>query len=199
MSGAKPKTVLGGKYKAALKVVKEAKLKSKTEAKTETKTESKSQTQLQRGQNTATRGQNTATRGQNDRIGDKGLPSIEEILLSKEDRDEFDSLVNTAAGKESNPFKTTLHKFTYELDPRNRVTSQFLNYFEFTAVSSIRAEQIQNHGQVFTDVTGLDDPKKMAMKEIHDRRCPLSIKRYINGNTFEVWDVNDMIHSDTYY
>ena len=97
--------------------------------------------------------------------------------------------------KESNKheFKPNLQKEIFFLRPDQRVTSEIITKFELCRVISIRAKQIEKDNLVFTDVTGLTDPIKMAEKEINDRKCPLSIVRKLNDNLAEKWDVNEMI------
>lgn len=97
--------------------------------------------------------------------------------------------------KESNKyeFKPNLQKELFFLRPEQRITSEMITKFEICRIISIRSKQIEKDNVVFTDVTGLTDPIKMAEKEIYDRKCPLSIIRKLNENVAEKWDVNEMI------
>jgi DNA-directed RNA polymerase I, II, and III subunit RPABC2 len=78
------------------------------------------------------------------------------------------------------------------VNPEDRITSNIMMLYEYTEILSIRSTQIQNGQQVYTNVDGLDDPVKMAEKEITDKRCPLSVRRYINNYEVEDWEVNEM-------
>jgi hypothetical protein len=77
-----------------------------------------------------------------------------------------------------------------------RKTSNFINLSEFTEATGLRASQIERGSHVFTDVTGLTDPIRMAHKEFHDRRSPLVLERVIevDGGTVYVehWKVREM-------
>jgi DNA-directed RNA polymerase subunit K/omega len=84
-------------------------------------------------------------------------------------------------------------KIQYIVNNSNRITSNILTIYEFTELIGIRATQISQGSPIFTDVTGLTDPMKMAKKEILDNKCPLSIKRYIGLDRYELWDPNIMV------
>jgi DNA-directed RNA polymerase subunit K/omega len=73
-----------------------------------------------------------------------------------------------------------------------RITIDFLTKYEFTEIISIRAKDIENDSIIFTNVDEEVDPIKMAKKEFWDKKCPLSIKRYLNKNVVEIWDVNEL-------
>jgi DNA-directed RNA polymerase subunit K/omega len=78
--------------------------------------------------------------------------------------------------------------------PENRITSDVMTLYEYTEIISIRSAQIQNGARVYTDVTGISDYIKMAEKEIKNRACPLSIRRFINANEAEDWEVNELTY-----
>lgn len=81
----------------------------------------------------------------------------------------------------------------------DRITSNFISLPEFTEATGIRASQIERGSHIFTDVTGMADPIKMAHKEFRDRKNPLILERVIetNGNIVYVehWKVRDMTYS----
>lgn len=81
--------------------------------------------------------------------------------------------------------------------PENRRTRRSITKKEFARVLGIRTKLIALYAKVFTDVTNLTDPKLMALKEIKDRKCPISIRREIginkeNKKIVEIWSVNEM-------
>lgn len=78
------------------------------------------------------------------------------------------------------------------LSPEKRRTSEIMTKFEYTKVVADRAEQIKNGSVCFTDVEGLSDPIEMAKKEVHDKKCPLDIRRMITDKIAERWHVNEM-------
>jgi DNA-directed RNA polymerases I, II, and III subunit RPABC2 len=79
----------------------------------------------------------------------------------------------------------------------DRVTDNRLQKTEMAAVLAWRAKQIADKGTHFVDSGGLHDPVQIAVKELYERRCPLSIRREI-GTTpsgdliVEEWKVREM-------
>lgn len=61
--------------------------------------------------------------------------------------------------------------------PENCMTTDILSEFEQTEIVSIRASQIAKYKNCFVDVSDLDDPVKMAKRELMMRKCPLQLKR----------------------
>jgi DNA-directed RNA polymerase subunit K/omega len=90
------------------------------------------------------------------------------------------------------------HKTIIVISPGDRRTSNIINDYEFTEAVGIRASQIERGSPVFTNVTGLKDPIKMARKEFFDRKNPLILERIIDqrGNIYKVehWKVREMTH-----
>ncbi len=91
--------------------------------------------------------------------------------------------------------------------PENRRTSSFMSKFEQTEHISIRATQIAQHNNCMVDITGLDDPIKMAKRELMMRMSPLVIERHVgemrnkNGEIesyYEHWSPNEMSFSTVY-
>jgi DNA-directed RNA polymerase subunit K/omega len=77
--------------------------------------------------------------------------------------------------------------------PEERITSNRLTIYELIELIGIRATQISQGSQIFTNVENILDPLDMAKKEIWDNKCPLSIKRYIGLDKYELWNPNDMV------
>ncbi len=73
-----------------------------------------------------------------------------------------------------------------------RKTSEKITKFEFTSIVSNRAKQIENGSIVFADIGDETDPIVMAEIEVRKKKCPLSIRRMLNYNIAEIWDVNEM-------
>jgi len=78
------------------------------------------------------------------------------------------------------------------LAPENRRTSEFMTKFECCNLISLRAKQIEDGGPIFVDEGELTDPREIAKLEIQQRKCPLSIIRYITDTIVEEWDANEM-------
>jgi len=90
--------------------------------------------------------------------------------------------------------------------PENRRTSHILSKFEMTEIISIRATQISQHSNCMVDITGLDDPIKMAQAELMSRRCPLILRRHVGDlkvrgeiqSYYEYFSPNEMQFSVSY-
>jgi len=90
----------------------------------------------------------------------------------------------------------------------NKITSHILNNFEMTEIVSIRATQIKNHNNCMVPVDDLDDPVKMAKRELMMRKTPLKLKRNVGYRYVpakdaymmhcEVWNPRDMEFSTQY-
>lgn len=83
-------------------------------------------------------------------------------------------------------------KYEIIVKSENRITSNILSIYEFIELISIRASQISNGSDVFTDINDISDPIEMAKKELIDNRCPLYVKRHIGLNKYELWSPNVM-------
>jgi DNA-directed RNA polymerase subunit K/omega len=94
--------------------------------------------------------------------------------------------------KENNSYKPVLQREIVIIDNKNRRTSDIMSKFEMTEIISHRAQQINNGGRCFTDTGDIIDPIAKARKELYDKKCPLSIFRYITDDICEVWTANEL-------
>jgi DNA-directed RNA polymerase I, II, and III subunit RPABC2 len=112
---------------------------------------------------------------------DEGPPELEVIRTEVKEKYEY------------NPIQTATIIY---VRPEERIMSEVMTKFEYTEIISIRAKQLEDHDQAFTDIGDLSDPLDMAKKEIADKRCPLSIvrERTTEGGVTiaELWHVNEM-------
>ena len=76
--------------------------------------------------------------------------------------------------------------------PEKRITSTIMSKAEYVKVLGIRATHIDHGAPVYTDITDITDTKEMAIKEIKEKKCPLSIRRFITNDICEIWSVNEM-------
>lgn len=91
---------------------------------------------------------------------------------------------------------------------KERISSDILNIFEITELVNSRIVQINEGGEVFTDVRDLTDATTMAQRELASRKCPLMVQRVMREKIdkpaakiyryVEDWDPNEMIHAVTY-
>lgn len=97
------------------------------------------------------------------------------------------------ATKERYEYKPMVHMEIIDRLPEDRITSEVMTKFEYAEIVSIRAKQIENGGDSYTDIGDLTDPIAIAKKEILDKRCPLDIRRMITDRIAERWHVNEMV------
>lgn len=76
--------------------------------------------------------------------------------------------------------------------PRNeRKFSELMSDAEYSAIEGIRVQQLKDGFTKYVSVEG--DELTIAIAEMIQRKCPLSIKReYPFSNKYEVWDVNEL-------
>lgn len=72
-----------------------------------------------------------------------------------------------------------------------RVTSECMTLYEYAMVIGTRATHISEGAPLYTDATGISNARDIAIKELDEKKCPLSISRKV-GNKLEVWEVNEM-------
>jgi len=85
-------------------------------------------------------------------------------------------------------YKPLTETKTIYVNPENRITSEVMTKFEYCQVISIRAKQLEDFDNPFTDVGDISDPIEIAKKEVMDK------VRTTNGQTTiaEKWQVNEM-------
>jgi DNA-directed RNA polymerase I, II, and III subunit RPABC2 len=73
---------------------------------------------------------------------------------------------------------------------------KYLTRYEKVRVIGQRAEQIARGAPSTVDITGINDPIEIAMKELRERKLPLKIHRkYPNGDE-KVFSVAEMEYDD---
>ena len=74
----------------------------------------------------------------------------------------------------------------------DRVLSAKLSIFDIAAILSARISEINSGSPVYIVDDKKFNPKQLAIEEIIQGKCPLSLERHVNANIFEEWDVNEM-------
>lgn len=151
-------------------------------------------------------------------IPDKIIPSKKLNIDSEDEAEETDEEhekdmddFELADDEEEEPDTPSVPSYTSEIivvKPENRRTSHILSKFEMTEIVSIRTAQIAQTGQAMVDIGDLDDPVKIAKKELMMRRCPLILRREVGrvynaeNNTLttkiETWLPSEMQFATTY-
>lgn len=99
---------------------------------------------------------------------------------------EIDDELNTQLNISSENIELIVH-------PNERITSNYLSKLEYCYVIGLRAEDISKGAPVYVDIDGLSDPIDIANKELYENRFPMSIKRHIGLNYYEIWECNELI------
>ncbi len=73
-----------------------------------------------------------------------------------------------------------------------RRTSHRLTLAERTNLIGTRATHISKGAQIYVDIGNLDNPIKIAEKELKERKFPFNIEREINSYEVEYWNPNEM-------
>jgi hypothetical protein len=88
------------------------------------------------------------------------------------------------------------HRIIRVIPSHKRITSNIIQESEIVEAIGIRASQIENGSQIFTDCSGYTDPIEMAKKEFYDRKSPLILERALKKTDKEIdvehWKVRKM-------
>lgn len=75
--------------------------------------------------------------------------------------------------------------------PEKRITSEYMTMYEYAMVIGTRATHISEGSPIYVDTVGLTNARDIAIKEIDEKKCPLSISRKV-ASQIEIWEVNEM-------
>ncbi|KAI8353741.1 DNA-directed RNA polymerases I, II, and III subunit RPABC2 [Mortierella sp. GBAus27b] len=75
----------------------------------------------------------------------------------------------------------------------DRTTTPYMTKYERARILGARALQISMNAPVLVDLDGETDSLNIAMKELNNRMIPLVVRRYLPDNTYEDWEVSEMI------
>ncbi|GJE85881.1 DNA-directed rna polymerases i [Phanerochaete sordida] len=74
-----------------------------------------------------------------------------------------------------------------------RVTTPYLTKYERARVLGTRALQISMNAPVLVPLDGETDALQIAIKELSQRKIPLTVRRYLPDGSFEDWSVSELI------
>ncbi|KAG0745784.1 hypothetical protein G6F57_003574 [Rhizopus arrhizus] len=74
-----------------------------------------------------------------------------------------------------------------------RQTTPYMTKYEKARILGTRALQISLNAPVMVELDGESDALVIAMKELREKKVPLIVRRFLPDNTFEDWDVKDLI------
>lgn len=84
-----------------------------------------------------------------------------------------------------------------EMVKQPRITREYFTKYEYTALISIRSQQLAEGAKPLVELTGLrmSDPmfvENVAKREIEQRKLPFIIRRRLPDGTTEFWSVQEM-------
>ncbi|KAG0345827.1 DNA-directed RNA polymerases I II and III subunit RPABC2 [Podila humilis] len=75
----------------------------------------------------------------------------------------------------------------------DRTTTPYMTKYERARILGTRALQISMNAPVLVDLEGETDALNIAMKELNNKMIPLIVRRYLPDNTYEDWEVSELI------
>jgi DNA-directed RNA polymerase subunit K/omega len=140
-----------------------------------------------------------------DDVGSESMVTAESVSDEEGEDGELASELDDEALNDYNFDIMSVGQYNSEINivpADERQARDVLSVSEMTAIVSIRATQIQDKNNCLVDITGLTDPRKMAMRELMERKCPLYVRRCVDGTgadaVYEIWDPNEMTYSLAY-
>lgn len=77
---------------------------------------------------------------------------------------------------------------------KERITTKFLTKYERARIIGARALQISKNAPILVEFdSNTWDPLKIAEKELHERKIPFKIRRYLPDGSYEDWRVDELI------
>jgi DNA-directed RNA polymerase I, II, and III subunit RPABC2 len=111
--------------------------------------------------------------------------------------DEEDIGNDDAALKESNAPKSDVMNYTDVIEKmlkrEGKKTTPYLTKFEKARLIGARAQQISAGAIPMVSTQGMKDPVKIALKELHEKKLPIFIRRYLPNGTHEDWKIDELL------
>ena len=78
----------------------------------------------------------------------------------------------------------------------DRITTPYITKFERARVLGTRALQISMNAPVMVELEGETDPLQIALKELRQRKIPITVRRFLPDMSYEDWNVDELIIPD---
>ena len=78
----------------------------------------------------------------------------------------------------------------------DRITTPYITKFERARVLGTRALQISMNAPVMVELEGETDPLQIALKELRQRKIPITVRRFLPDGSYEDWNVDELIIPD---
>jgi len=80
--------------------------------------------------------------------------------------------------------------------PSERITTPYMTKFERARILGTRALQISMNAPVMVQIDGETDPLQIALKELRQRKIPITVRRFLPDSSYEDWNVDELIIPD---
>ena len=78
----------------------------------------------------------------------------------------------------------------------DRMTSTYMTKYERARILGTRALQISMNAPVMVELEGETDPLQIALKELRQRKIPITVRRFLPDMSYEDWNVDELIIPD---
>ena len=78
----------------------------------------------------------------------------------------------------------------------DRITTPYMTKYERARVLGTRALQISMNAPVMVELEGETDPLQIALKELRQRKIPITVRRFLPDMSYEDWNVDELIIPD---
>jgi DNA-directed RNA polymerase I, II, and III subunit RPABC2 len=78
----------------------------------------------------------------------------------------------------------------------DRMTTPYMTKYERARILGTRALQISMNAPVMVELEGETDPLQIALKELRQRKIPITVRRFLPDMSYEDWNVDELIIPD---
>ena len=78
----------------------------------------------------------------------------------------------------------------------DRITTPYMTKYERARILGTRALQISMNAPVMVELEGETDPLQIALKELRQRKIPITVRRFLPDGSYEDWNVDELIIPD---
>jgi DNA-directed RNA polymerase I, II, and III subunit RPABC2 len=79
------------------------------------------------------------------------------------------------------------------VDPKNFTTTRYMTKYERARILGTRALQISMGAPVMVELSGETDPLAIALRELKEKKIPITIRRRLPDGSFEDWQIDNLI------
>lgn len=72
-------------------------------------------------------------------------------------------------------------------------TTKYLTKYERARILGTRALQISHNAPILVNLSDEIDPLQIAERELHEKKIPMIIRRYLPDGTYEDWRMDELI------